>query len=148
MSVTIVSLQDSTTGLPREQLATARAAHVASPSELPATLTQTHIADLTTTAQRFPIPSGAKWVNVIYQDVGTTAVNGQWLKMVFGTEQDPLTTAEAAARLATTGAHIAVGFDIPVSAAFSDGNLCTTVDVIAAVAVGSGKTLVTIVGGV
>jgi hypothetical protein len=148
MSVTMVSLQDSATGLPREQLATARAAHVVSPSELPATLTQTHIVDLTTTRQRFEIPSGAKWVHVVFQDVGTTAVNAQFIKMVFGTEEDPLTTAEADARLATTGAHIAVGYGVPVSAAFSEDNLCLTVDVIAAAAVGSGKNLVTIVAGV
>lgn len=120
----------------------------AGPGELAATLTQTHIADLTTTRQRFEIPSGAKWVKVLFSDIGTTAVNAQFLKLVFGTEQDPLTTAEADARLATTGAHLAVGYGVPVEASFIDGNLCTTVDVIAGAAVGSGKNLVTIVAGV
>jgi hypothetical protein len=118
------------------------------PSERPATLTQTSIADLTTTRQRFEIPSGAKWVKVLFSDVGTTAVNAQFLKCVFGTEQDPLTTAEADARLATTGAHLAVGYGVLIEAAFTEGNLCTTVDVIAGAAVGSGKNLVTIAAGV
>lgn len=124
------------------------AAHVAGPTEVSGTVTQTSIADLTNTRQRFSIPSGAKWVHVVFQDIGTTAVNAQFLKLVFGTQSDPLTTTEADARLATTGAHIAVGYGVPVSAAFSDDNRCTTVDVIAAVAVGSGKNLVTIVAGV
>ena len=127
---------------------TDNAAHVASPSEISATLTQTHIADLTTTRQRFSIPSGAKWVKVLFSDVGTTAVNAQWLKLVFGTEGDPLTTTEADARLAAAGAHIAVGYDVLVDAAFSTGDYCTTVDVIAAAAVGAGKNLVTITAGV
>jgi hypothetical protein len=121
---------------------------VAAPSERSATIAQTSIADLTNTRQRFSIPSGAKWVKAIYSDVGTTAVNAQFLKAVFGTQSDPVSTVEADARLATTGAHIAVAFDVPIDAAFAEGNRCTTVDVIAAVGVGSGKTLVTIVAGV
>lgn len=118
------------------------------PSERPATLTQRDIADLTNTRQRVSLPSGAKWVNVIFQDIGTTAVNAQFFKVVFGTQNDPVSTAEADARLATTGAYVAVGYGVPLAAAFTAENLCTTVDVIAAVGVGSGKNLVTVIAGV
>jgi hypothetical protein len=121
---------------------------VVAPTEKPATITSTSIPDLTTTRQRFPIPSGAKWVHVLFQDIGTTAVNAQFLKVVFGTQNDPVSTVEADARLAATGAHLAVGYGVPITAAFAADNLCSTVDVIAGVAVGSGKNLVTIIAGV
>jgi len=151
--MTVAHLTDSVTGLPMVPAGTADSrgrgpAHVASPAEQPATLTQTSIEDLTTTRRRFSIPSGAKWVQVVFQDVGTTAVNGQFMRVVFGTQQDPLTAAEADGRLATPGAHIAVSYGVALPAAFSADNRCNTVDVIAAVAVGSGKNLVTIVAGV
>lgn len=148
-----IGVVDATTG---ESMAVAGSAdengrgpaHVAAPTEVAATYSRSIIADVTNTRQRFEIPSGAKWVHVHYQDIGTTAVNGQYLKVVFGTEQDPLTTAEADARLATAGAFDAIAIDGPgLSPSFADGNLCTTVDVIAAVAVGSGKTLTTIYAG-
>jgi len=120
---------------------------VASPSERPATVTQTHIVDLTTTRQRVTFPSGAKWVHVLFADIGTTAVNAQFMRLVAGTKQMPLSEAEADGRLSVTGAHIAVPYGVPLTLTFADENLCTSIDVVAAVAVGAGKNIVTIIGG-
>jgi len=145
MSVTMVSLQDSTTGLPREQLATARAAHVASPSELPATLTQTHIVDLTTTRQRFALPSGAKWVQITYRLLpGATATANQYAKVVFNASSP----ADADGKLATTGAHVPVFQGDDLTFTFVADNLCTVVDVITSAAVGSEKTILRVLAGV
>ena len=120
---------------------------VEAPSERSATLTQTYIADLTTTRQRISFPSGARWVHVIFDDVGTTAVNGQFCKMVFGTVTNPVTEAQANGILTTTGC-VALALDRSLTFSFTDGAEALTLDVIAAAAVGSGKTVLTVMWGV
>jgi len=144
-------LRDVETGVPIAQDGTDYGgrrgpAHVAAPSEIPATLTQTHIADLTTTRQRISLPSGAKWVHIHYWLLpGATATSNQYLKVALNATSD----ADAAGKLATVGGHIPIrqGEDFP-PLAFSDDNLCTRVDVAAAEAVGSEKTMLRVISGV
>jgi len=117
----------------------------AGPSELAATLTQTHIADLTTTRQRVSLPSGAKWVQISYKLLpGATATSNQYAKVVF----NAASTADADGKLATTGAHIPVFQGDDLTFTFVEDNLCTVVDVIAADAVGSEKTILRVIAGV
>lgn len=118
---------------------------VASPSERPATLVQTHIADLTTTRQRVSLPSGAKWVQITYRLLpGATATANQYAKACF----NAASTADADGKLATTGAHVVVFQGDDLTFAFADDNLCTVVDVITAAAVGSEKTILRVLAGV
>ena len=120
-------------------------AHVVAPSEIPATLTQTHIADLTTTRQRVSIPSGAKWVQISYKLLpGATATANQFAKVCF----NAASTADADGKLATTGAHVPVFQGDDLTFAFADDNLCTVVDVVTAAAVGSEKTILRVLAGV
>ena len=145
MSVTLVSQEDVSTGLPTAQKQTSGAGHVASPSELAATLTQTHIADLTNTRQRISFPSGAKWVQISYKLLpGATATANQYAKVVF----NALSTVDAAARLALTGAHVPIFQGDDLTFSFGDDNLCTVLDVITNAAVGSEKTIVRFIAGV
>ena len=118
---------------------------VASPSERPATLVQTHIADLTTTRQRVSLPSGAKWVQISYKLLpGATATANQYAKVCF----NAASTADADGKLATIGAHVPVFQGDDLTFAFSDDNLCTVVDVITDAAVGSEKTILRVLAGV
>lgn len=118
---------------------------MASPSERPATLVQTHIADLTTTRQRVSLPSGAKWVQITYRLLpGATATANQYAKACF----NAASTADADGKLATTGAHVVVFQGDDLTFAFADDNLCTVVDVITAAAVGSEKTILRVLAGV
>lgn len=120
-------------------------AHVASPSELAATLTQTHIADLTTTRQRITLSSGAKWVQISYKLLpGATATSNQYAKACF----NAASTADADGKLATIGAHVPIFQGDDLTFSFADDNLCTVVDVIAAQAVGSEKTILRVLSGV
>lgn len=117
----------------------------AGPSELAATLTPTHIADLTTTRQRVPFPSGAKWVQITYKLLpGATATANQYAKVCF----NAASTADADGKLATTGGHVPVFQGDDLTFAFANDNLCTVVDVIAAEAVGSEKTILRVLSGV
>ena len=118
---------------------------VEAPSERSATLTQTHIADLTTTRQRVSIPSGAKWVQISYKLLpGATATANQFAKVCF----NAASTADADGKLATTGAHVPVFQGDDLTFAFADDNLCTVVDVVTAAAVGSEKTILRVLAGV
>lgn len=118
---------------------------VASPSERPATLVQTHIADLTTTRQRVSLPSGARWVQITYKLLpGATATANQYAKVCF----NAASTADADGKLATTGAHVPVFQGDDLTFAFADDNLCTVVDVVTAEAVGSEKTILRVLAGV
>jgi len=116
-----------------------------SPGESPATLTMTHIADLTTTRQRVTFPSGAKWVQLSYKLLpGATAVTNQYAKACF----NAASTADADGKLATTGAHVPVFQGDDLTFSFSDDNLCTVLDVITAQAVGAEKTILRVIAGV
>ena len=143
-------LRDVETGVPIAQDGTDYGgrrgpAHVAAPSEIPATLTQTHIADLTTTRQRVSLPSGAKWVQITYKLLpGATATANQYAKVCF----NAASTADADGKLATTGAHVPVFQGDDLTFAFADDNLCTVVDVVTAAAVGSEKTILLVLAGV
>ena len=118
---------------------------VIAPSEKPATLTQTHIADLTTTRQRVTFPSGAKWVQITYRLLpGATATANQYAKAVF----NAVSTVDADAKLATTGAHAPVFQGDDLTFTFSDDNLCTVLDVVTNAAVGSEKTILRVLAGV
>lgn len=120
-------------------------AHVVSPSERPAVLTQTHIADLTTTRQRVTFPSGAKWVQITYRLLpGATATANQYAKACF----NAYSTTDAAGRLSVVGAHVPIFQGDDLTFAFADDNLCTVLDVIADQAVGSEKTILRVVAGV
>lgn len=141
-------LKDDSTGDPFDWLSDQGAAVVETPGQRSAAGAPYSIADLTTTQQRIPFPGGAKWVHVLFEDIGTTAVSAQYLKLVAGTQQVPITEVEATGRFTIPGAHYAFPFGLPVTMTFSPGNLCLSLDVISAVAVGSGKTLLTVVGGV
>jgi len=118
---------------------------VASPSERPATLTQTHIADLTTTRQRVSFPSGAKWVQISYKLLpGATAVGNQYAKATFNASS----TADADGKLATVGAHVPIFQGDDLTFSFSDDNLCTVLDVMTVQAVGAEKTIMRVLAGV
>jgi hypothetical protein len=118
---------------------------VAAPSERSATITQTSIADLTNTRQRVTFPSGAKWVQISYKLLpGATATGNQYAKLVFNAAD----VADAVGRLATVGAHIPVFQGDDLTFSFSDDNLCTVLDVVSQIAVGSEKTILRIVAGV
>lgn len=146
----VAPLTDALTNLPLVPEGTSTVAgrgisHVASPSERPAVLTQTHIADLTTTRQRITFPSGAKWVQISYKLLpGATAVANQHAKVCF----NAASTADANGKLATTGAHVPVFQGDDLTFAFCDDNLCTVLDVIADQAVGAEKTILRVFAGV
>lgn len=144
------ALYDEATEVPMAQAGTIVArklgpAHVVAPSEIPATLTQTHIADLTTTRQQVTFPSGAKWVQITYRLLpGATATANQYAKACF----NAASTTDATSKLATVGAHVPVFQGDDLTFTFSDGNLCTVLDVAANAAVGSEKTILRVLAGV
>jgi len=145
MSVTLTAQEDITTGLPTAQRQSGGWAHIVAPSEVQATLTQTHIVDLTTTRQRISLPSGAKWVQITYRLLpGATATANQYAKVCF----NAVSTVAADANLSTTGAHVPVFQGDDMTFAFADDNLCTVIDVIAVAAVGSEKTILRVLAGV
>lgn len=146
----VAPLTDALTNLPLVPEGTSTVAgrgisHVASPSERPAVLTQTHIADLTTTRQRIDFPSGAKWVQISYKLLpGATATANQYAKACF----NAVSTADADGKLATVGAHVPIFQGDDLTFSFADSNLCTVLDVIASAAVGSEKTVMRVLAGV
>ncbi len=125
---------------------TSNTLHVASLTEVPAVGSGTFIADLTTTRQRLSFAGGALWVHIVFADVGTTAVNAQYAKIVIGTEDNAVSEAQADGLLATTGCY-AVGLGDSISFAGVSDNKIETLDVIAAAAVGAGKTILSVMWG-
>ena len=108
-----------------------------------ASLTESLKLDLTTTRYTFSFASGAKWMLLSYRNLpGSTAVTGQYAKLVFNCTTD----AEANGKLVTEGAYTTLcqGDDLELSSL--DG--ITRVDVISVVAVGAEKTLFRILAGV
>lgn len=117
-----------------------------SPSELPATAVfLPPIADLTTTRQRILIPSGAKWVHLAYMLLpAATATANQYAKVCF----NAVSISDADGKLAIPGAYFMLFQGQPEVFSFADDNLCTVIDVVAAQAVGSEKTMLRAVAGV
>lgn len=122
------------------------AAHVLGPDQLPAGLDTRVIRDHTTTRQKQEYPSGALWVLVVYRLLpGATAVTNQFLKLVTNATED----ADADGKLATDGAFVPLfqGHDGIVLVG-SRENPITRIDTITEQAVGSEKTVVSIIAGV
>lgn len=118
---------------------------VNAPSEALASLSSNVVRDLSTTARKISLPSGAKWAAISYRLLpGATAVANQFAKFVVNAYSD----ADAATKLAMDGAFVAVcqGDDVIISAPSSDP--IYRIDVIAEQAVGAEKTLLTVVAGV
>lgn len=120
---------------------------VSSPAQRIATTSQWSVIDLSTTIQSYSTPTGAKRLQMVFSDIGTTAVNQQFLKVVCSTVLDPLTASEAAARLGSAGAHWAWPFGLPLEVAFPDDNRLLQVYYVTNVAVGAGHTLLSIIVG-
>jgi hypothetical protein len=143
MSLQVTDATDDT--LTQQVKGSAGAAHMVGPSELPALLAPSLIRDLTTTIQTINLPSGALWVSMSYRLLpGATAVTNQFAKVVLNASSD----ADAAGKLATDGAFIAItqGDDIVLSAPANDA--ITRIDVVSAAAVGAEKTLFQTLAGV
>ena len=118
---------------------------VYAPSDVPATLVPALVRDLSNVRQTLSYPSGAKWASVMYRLLpGATAATGQFVKIVVNAFSD----TDAAGKLATDGASIVLtqGDEIVLTA--SQGDPIYRIDVIAAVAVGTEKTLLQVLAGV
>lgn len=117
---------------------------VNSPSEVLASLAPFIARDVTTTRQAVQYPA-ARWVTISYRLLpGATAVANQMLKVVVNAASD----ADAAGKLATDGAFIALvhGDDITLCAPSTDP--ITRIDFATEQAVGAEKTTTQILAGV
>lgn len=115
------------------------------PSEALAVATVALIRDLSTTRQSVQLPSGAIWVAVSYRLLpGATPVSNQFARISLNAFSD----SDANGKLALDGAFIPLcqGDDLILSSGVDDP--ITRIDVVASVAVGAEKTLLTIVAGV
>lgn len=118
---------------------------VNSPAEQLGGQNVTLLRNPSTTRQTVYYPSGALSVAISYRLLpGGTAVAGQFLRVVLNAASD----MDAAGRLATDGAFLAVfqGDDIALGASASDP--ITRVDLLTSQAVGAETTVVQLVAGV
>ncbi len=118
---------------------------VNAPSEALASLSSSVVRDLSTTARKISLPSGAKWAVISYRLLpGATAVESQFAKFVVNAYND----TDAATKLAMDGAFVAVcqGDDVVISA--PSGDPIYRIDVVAEQAVGAEKTLLSVSAGV
>lgn len=114
------------------------------PSEQLGVLTAQHIADLTTSRQRISLPSGALWVNLHYLLLpGATATTGQYARFVVNAASD----SDADGRL-THGPYFVLGQDHERGLSATAADPITRIDVIAAVAAGLEKTILSVTSGV
>lgn len=116
-----------------------------SPSEQLGGQNVTILRNPSTTRQTVYYPSGALSVAISYRLLpGATATANQFLRVVFNAASD----ADAAGKLATDGAFLAVfqGDDIALGASGSDP--ITRVDLLTSQAVGTEVTIVQLVAGV
>lgn len=114
------------------------------PADAAGILVTRHIADITNTRQSVSIPTGAKWVSLSYRLLpGATATANQMLRVCL----NAVSNDHANNMLSLDGMYVVVfqGEDLTLPA---DDVRINRLDLIAAAAVGTEKTMLRIVAGV
>lgn len=118
---------------------------VETPTERSAGVVVKSVFDVTNARQKIELPTGAKWISLTYKLLpGATPTANQYLKVVFNAASDD----HADGLLAIAGAFLPVvqGEDIQIP--FEKASVCTRIDIQAALAVGTEKTILRIIAGV